>query len=596
MLKKALKKLSVFVAIYVVVALLFDPLLRWAAEKAGASAAGAKVEIASLKTGLFPPRLELKGVAVADATQPMQNVVEFERLAFALEGRPLLQKKFIVGEAALEGLKLSSPRTSSGAIPSLAKKTVEAAPGITDKLTAQATSFSLAKVGEAKSGIKEKVSFNKDDLESYKLAQSLQAAYAKKGEDWQKKLAAADLEGRSKKVQQAIDAAQAEKDNMKKLKALQGALGDAQKLSSDAKALEASAKQDFGGVDGDLAALQAARQRDTQRLMDKYKLPSLDAESLTAFLLGPDLAAKVQKALYWIRWARSKMPPGEQDPPPPVRGAGVTVPFPVERSYPRFAIRRMTLTGEMPMAGGAAIPVAGEATGITTEQARLGEPLQVHLSSTKSARAFKLDAVLDHRKEPVKDGIDVVYEGAAVEARELGNAASLLVKVSPGTGGMNTHLVATGDALDGKISLTESGVKMQAQTGSQGGGDLVGKLAGSALSGLDRFEAGVTLKGTLDKPELSVSSSLGKALADGLKKALGGEVEAKRKEIQSQIDGAVGAQSGAVKKTAQDQQASVLGKLGISKDLDKKVQSAIAQAQKQVLPGGSVPDLKKLFK
>src|SRR6185295_11786053 len=130
-LKRALYKLSFLAVLYVLVAVFFDPLLRCAAEMAGGFAAGAKVDIAGLKTGLFPPRLELKGVAVADAAQPMQNVIEFDRAAFTLEGGALLQKKFVVGEAALEGLKFSTPRTTSGALPKTAVQPVETktAPG-----------------------------------------------------------------------------------------------------------------------------------------------------------------------------------------------------------------------------------------------------------------------------------------------------------------------------------------------------------------------------------------------------------------------------------------------------------------------------------
>ncbi len=93
MIKTALYRLSFLFVLYLIVYVSMDPLLRWAAIKAGESAVGAKVEIGRLTTGLFPPRLELKRVAVADAGQPMKNLFEFERAAFEMEGRPLLEKK-----------------------------------------------------------------------------------------------------------------------------------------------------------------------------------------------------------------------------------------------------------------------------------------------------------------------------------------------------------------------------------------------------------------------------------------------------------------------------------------------------------------------
>ena len=88
----------------------------------------------------------------------------------------------------------------------------------------------------------------------------------------------------------------------------------------------------------DLQAVQVAKRRDTDLVMSKLKLPSLDAESLSRFLLGPDMAAKLEKALHWIRWGRARMQSKQTTPPPPAHGMCRTVTFPVERAYPTWAI------------------------------------------------------------------------------------------------------------------------------------------------------------------------------------------------------------------------------------------------------------------
>lgn len=610
MLKRAFYKLSFLLLVYLLFAFGFDPVLRWALVKAGERAAGAKVEIAGLDTGLFPPKMELEGVAVADAAAPMRNAVEFERAAFALEGGALLQKKFVVGEASLTGLRFSTARKSSGAIPALAEKKQEAAvgPTLTQKLTAQTTSFSLEKVGQAKEGLKETYAFKKEDLESYKLADSLKDSYAKKSEEWQKKLAAADFDGRAARLQQEYDKAQAETDKLRKIKQFQALLKESKKLSDDAKEFERTMKEDLGKAREDLKAVQEARRRDTELILSKLKLPTLDAQSLSEFLLGPEMAAKVQNMLGWIQWARAKMPPGGQKPQPPQRGKGVNVPFPLERSYPQLAIRLLNISGELPMAGGRPLAYSGKATGITTEQALLGQPMEVHLASERrpstslrAGNAFHADVILDHRAEPAQDSIDVGFEGIAMDARTLGSADSVAVAVSPGTAGVSARVAATGDALDGKIVFSQRGVALTPAVGAKGGGELVRRVATSAFSGLDRFEAAVTVKGTLQKPDFGVSSSLGRALADGLKKALGGELEARRKDIEGRVNTLVGEKTDAVQKTIEDKQGPLLAKLGkhggIAKDLDKKLQDAIDSAQKSILPGGKLPDLKKkLFK
>src|SRR5207302_8975841 len=93
-----------------------DPVLKFALVKAGQAAAGAKVEISSLKTKWLAGTLELRGIKVADKNQPMKNLVEFSRAAFALDVGQALRGKGVVREAALEGLRIGTPRRTSGAL------------------------------------------------------------------------------------------------------------------------------------------------------------------------------------------------------------------------------------------------------------------------------------------------------------------------------------------------------------------------------------------------------------------------------------------------------------------------------------------------
>ena len=94
-----------------------DPALKWALCKAGSASAGAKVDIGKVKTKFFPPSLSIASVAVGDKNEPFKNVVEFAKLTLAFEGRPLLEKKFIVREASLSGLRFATTRKTSAALP-----------------------------------------------------------------------------------------------------------------------------------------------------------------------------------------------------------------------------------------------------------------------------------------------------------------------------------------------------------------------------------------------------------------------------------------------------------------------------------------------
>jgi len=62
----------------------FDPLLKRGLIAGGEAAAGAKVEIGSVRSKWLKGTLEIKGVAVADRDEPMKNLVELSRIAFRM--------------------------------------------------------------------------------------------------------------------------------------------------------------------------------------------------------------------------------------------------------------------------------------------------------------------------------------------------------------------------------------------------------------------------------------------------------------------------------------------------------------------------------
>ncbi|MEQ1920760.1 MAG: hypothetical protein ABL955_16335, partial [Elusimicrobiota bacterium] len=77
----------------------FDPILKRALIAGGQAAAGAKVEIAAVRSKWLKGTLEIKGIAVADRETPMKNLVEFSRLAFQLDVSAALRGKGVVREA-----------------------------------------------------------------------------------------------------------------------------------------------------------------------------------------------------------------------------------------------------------------------------------------------------------------------------------------------------------------------------------------------------------------------------------------------------------------------------------------------------------------
>ncbi len=85
-------------------------------EGAGTRAVGAKVELDAADLSLFPVGLSLTRLQVTNPKTPMTNAVEVAKVRMGLDGLNLLRRKVIIEEMALEGLRLSTPRTTSGAV------------------------------------------------------------------------------------------------------------------------------------------------------------------------------------------------------------------------------------------------------------------------------------------------------------------------------------------------------------------------------------------------------------------------------------------------------------------------------------------------
>ncbi|MEK9766997.1 MAG: hypothetical protein VW274_11030, partial [Thalassolituus sp.] len=78
--------------------------------------AGAKVTVDDVDVTLSPMGVTLSRLQVADAREPMQNLVEFDRAVADLEFAPLLTGKAISNELSISNLQFHTPRETSGAV------------------------------------------------------------------------------------------------------------------------------------------------------------------------------------------------------------------------------------------------------------------------------------------------------------------------------------------------------------------------------------------------------------------------------------------------------------------------------------------------
>lgn len=565
----------------------FDPLLKWGMIKGIEKAAGARAEIASVKTTLLPPSLAVKGLAVGDAAAEYTNLCEFSSLEFRMEGRPLLEKKVVIDRAALAGLKFGTPRRTSARLP-LAKE--EPPSEFAREMKDSSKSFALDRAADVKADALAGYKVDPDALESVKLARELEKKYE---EDYSKLFEKADFQkyqARMDALTAAYEKARAETNFARQAKDYAAAAKELKKLSEDYKRDKAELEAKMAEAKSSLKALEEARRKDTAGVLAKMKLPSLDRESLARMLAGPAIAAKADKAMKWLAMARKYMPAGATAKTLSREAArGRVVQFHKEKAWPSFLIRELAVSGELGL--DEPLDYAGRIEGITTQPRIYGKPLVADIKGGKGARRLQANALVDATGEKLSARGLVKYSGMQVKDLNLGSENSVSVNIA-GTGSFDGKVSAEGENLSGKAVFTVGGASFSPKAGSVKSPQVRSALLG-AFGGLNSASIWADIGGTVKQPRFSVDTDLASALSSGFSKALGAELRKAQDEAAKKVDAALEPYKKKLDALTSAKEAELREKLGAG---EKAIGGFTSGLEDKLKGGAGKVKLPKLFK
>jgi uncharacterized protein (TIGR03545 family) len=417
--------------------------------------------------------------------------------------------------------------------------------------------FSLAGLGQ----VLDVAAIDLDSLRTVGEARALAARADSVRTTWDQALAALD-------PQPHIDSARAlaqrlEDTDLGGLNVIRAAqlAGDVQRTISDlgtlgegVELLSQTAQANLTDVQHGLGALVAARQADYAYARGLLELPSLDTPDISPAIFGDAAIAWVQPVLYWLRLAEEYLPPGI-DPrryrgPDRPRRAGTTVEFPDAASDPRFLLEYGELGLELAGEGMAAGAYLARVTGLTSDPALYGKPLELVVQRSDAAVGptdVTVRALLNHVEAPVVDSLDVGLAGIELPTLDLGALGARLVM---GKGTTILRLARTGDALSARWSwhapqaswerLSRTGSGEPATEAAQVGmRERIDELVWRTASGLRDVRIEVGLSGAMQQPALTVQSNVGEAVAGSLRRELGREVERAERRVRVQVDALV---------------------------------------------------------
>jgi uncharacterized protein (TIGR03545 family) len=599
---RAVGPLLLFLALLIGGWILFaDRIARSQAESGLSQLLGTEVDIGSVRIRSAEAAVDVGNLAIADPRDPDRNLLEAGDITVDIDPLPLAEKKLIVDQVRLSGLRFLTARKTPArpADPDspagrLLKETAEWA---RDKF--QFPKLALGRVDSLKQLV-----LQPDQLGSVKASKALSTTVDSVRTGFER--AVSDL-----RLQPLVDSSTALANRLAATDPrslgltgirdaaaqVQQTIGRLKEARSGLAALQQSAEASVGVLQKGLADVDAARQRDYATAKGLLNLPSLDAPNIGASLFGPQSTDYFQRALYFAQVVQRYVPPGLQPwnrpGPERTRLAGTTVEFPKMHEYPRFLLRE----GMIDLATGSAAQNLFTARfgGLTSQPELLGRPATVTGSGRLGAASpitVQLSALSRHYGSAPVDSLAASVQGVSLPAISL---PGLPFTVTPGRSTVGLRFSLAGDRLAGAWDINTTAASWASDTSRVAQPSLVESTVWSVVQGLSDLSVHAELGGTIDAPTLSVRSNLDDAIATRLRSLAGEALASAERRARQAVDALVDTQIAAVRTQVSGLSSRIADRLPVERNrLDGAQRSLEAQLKRLTASGLGGISLPKL--
>jgi uncharacterized protein (TIGR03545 family) len=538
---------------------LVDGWVKYLIEEAGTEAMGAKVELDAADLSFFPAGLTLSRLQVTDPNAPMTNAVEIANVNMGLDGLNLLRRKVIVEEMALEGVRLGTPRATSGATREVSLQEEESAMFSID--------LPSLEVPDVKNILEQ------EDLETIRLIERLKTDLKQEKETWEFRMK--ELPGKAQLAEYKKRVKNLKKAKKGGLEGILGGVGEVQSLKQDIEQEIASLKGAKKEFEDKVALLRTrfnqiktAPQRDIQHLKAKYNLSPQGLANMSQTLLGSQVGSWVRQGVAWYERAKpflegAQALGGSEAGPEvvkPLRGKGVDVHFKEAHPLPDFLIRVTKVSVNLDVGD-----LAGMVHNITIDQPTLGQPTTFAFSGEqfKGLKSVALEGALNHVvPADSKDQLTLQAKGYELTDLVLSKDDKWPVALTSGLGDIKMNVELNGQALTANGTGNLRALHLSA--GKEGDTNPLTKALSSAVTDISQLSLQADVKGTLEQHDVTLSSDLDRILQNAAGKMVN-ELAAKfGAELQSAI-------SAKIAKPMQDLKSNLSGFNKIADDLTERL-------------------------
>jgi len=545
---------------------LFDFHLRKALEIGGYYAVGAEVDIRNLESSFWKGTLRIQGVELTDSEKPSQNMIEIGDIRFGVLWDGLLRGKIVVNEMATENIQIGTPRKNPGKVKPVEKEDPNK-PGFLEsqgeRLKEKALDQTqekynnnvlgdLASILGGTSG-NDQLGKIEGSLASKAKIQELDKAFKEKSKAWEERLKTLP---QGKEIQALGDRlSKIKTKDFKSPQELSDSLKQFDEIIKDAdqkyKTVQTAGNDlnsDYKNLDQSIKDLDAMVKKDIAELETRFKIPKLDAKSISQSLFRPYIQPYLNKFYKYKAIADKYMPPNlkkkNKDEPdeeiqPHPRAKGVSYEFGRPNSYPLLWIKKILVSsqaGASPQAGN----IEGLITDVTTNQVLTGKPTVASLKGGFPAdeiKDFKLVLSLNNTKTLSEILFELGVGSYPVNGRPVVQSPDVNLSFAKAAASLTAKGKLVG-LRDVNFNLTNN--LNQVKFDVQAQNSTVGEILKGIFDGIPVVNVNADISGTLPEFKADISSNLGPEIQKGFEKQVQKKIDEARAKIQAFVNESVG--------------------------------------------------------
>jgi uncharacterized protein (TIGR03545 family) len=519
-------------------------------ESAGEGIVGAKVEIDNLRISLSPIAVQFSRLQVANPRNPWNNVFETGKVRFALNFGQLLRGNYIIETMEVNGLVLGTKRSSDGSLPKPVVRPGESSilSQATAALVSEAQKAPVFDLGKIRKELKIDSLLNVQNLRTVQYVDTLKRRVQESSQVWQSTLN--DIEKSKQRIadiQANITAINV--NELKTVESITAAIGNANNAYKGLNELNETFKNRRTSVTDQINRLSASARTiddlaraDYETVRRLARLPDLSTQGIAKLLIGREILQTVNTYMSYADYARNTIP--KYTPTPeyekPARLKGQDIRFPAERSYPKWWIQKILISGgEDKNQNPDYFYATGEVRNISDNQQLSGFPLTIALAAAKTGGSrFTVDASFDRRPDIPVDRYRVTASDLPSGDISFGQSDFVPSRITGGMINASAEATVPGDRLDTNVKMVFRNLSLAFDRAPQND---VERITRDVLSSISGFHVGLRMWNTSGPLDVALSTDLDDQLAARTKKVIGDELARLQNDIRSKVDQAIAA-------------------------------------------------------